>query len=61
MQSGEQDISCTISCETNQQEGERITIIIIIIIIPLFTLRSIYSTYTIGAEQMIETNNSNQT
>ena len=60
MQSGEQDISCTISCETNQQEGERITIIIIIII-PLFTLGSIYSTYTIGAQQMIETNNSNQT
>ena len=29
MQSSERDISCTISqCETNQQEAERITIII---------------------------------
>ena len=34
---------------------------IIIIIIPLFILGSIYSTYTIGAEQMIERNHSNQT
>ena len=33
----------------------------IIIIIPLFILGSIYSTYAIGAEQIIETNNSNQT
>ena len=33
----------------------------IIIIIPLFILGSICNTFTIGAEQMIETNNSNQT
>ena len=59
--SNEQDISCTISSETNQYEGERITIIIIIIIIPLFILGRIYSSYAIGAEQMIKTNNSNQT
>ena len=58
--SSEQDISCTISCETNQQEGERITIITIIII-PLFIIGSVYSTYAIGSEQMIETNNSNKT
>ena len=32
---------------------------IIIIIIPLFTLGSIYSTYASGAEQITETNNSN--
>ena len=31
----------------------------IIIIIPLFTLGSVYSTYAIGAEQMAETNHSN--
>ena len=31
------------------------------IIISLFTLGSIYSTYDSGAEQMTETNNSNQT
>ena len=31
------------------------------IIIPLFTLSSIYSTYASKAEQMTETNNSNQT
>ena len=60
MQSSEQDISCTISCKINQQEGERITVIIIIII-PIFILGSINSTYSIGAEQMIKTNNSNQT
>ena len=36
-------------------------IIIIIIIIPLFTLGSVYSTNTSGAEQMPEANNSNQT
>ena len=29
--------------------------------IPVFTLGSIYSTYASGAEQMTETNNSNQT
>ena len=34
---------------------------LIIIIIPLFIVGSIYSTYAIGAEQMIQTNNSNQT
>ena len=34
---------------------------IIIIIIPLFTLGSINSTYASGTEQMPETNNSNQT
>ena len=38
-----------------------IIIIIIIIIIPLFTLGSIYSPYASGAEQMLETNNSNWT
>ena len=38
-----------------------IIIIIIIIKIPVFTLGSIYSTYASGAEQMTETNNSNQT
>ena len=58
--SSEQEISCTISCESNQWQGERI-IIKIIIIIPLFILGNIYSTYAIGAEQMIKTNNSNQT
>ena len=31
------------------------------VIIPLFTLGSIYSTNASGAEQMSETNNSNQT
>ena len=31
----------------------------VIIIIPLFTLGSVYSTYAIGAEQMAETNHSN--
>ena len=36
-------------------------LIIIIIIIPLFTLGSIYSTNASGAEQMPGTNNSNQT
>ena len=36
-------------------------IMIIIIIIPLFTLGSIYSTNASGAEQMPEINNSNQT
>ena len=41
---------------------EKITItIIIIIIIPLFTLGSIYSTNASGTEQMLKTNNSNQT
>ena len=34
--------------------------IIIIIIIPVFTFGSIYSTYASGAEQMTETNDSNQ-
>ena len=34
---------------------------IMIIIIPLFTLSSIDSTYVSGAEQMTETSNSNQT
>ena len=34
-------------------------VIIIIIIIPLFTLGSIYSTNASAAEQMPETNNSN--
>ena len=38
-----------------------IIIIIIITIILLFTLGSIYSTNASGAEQMPETNNSNQT
>ena len=38
--------------------GEEL-IIIIIIIIPLFTLGSIYSTNASGAEQIAETNNSN--
>ena len=33
----------------------------IIIIIPSLTRGSIYSTYVSGAEQMTETNNSNQT
>ena len=32
-----------------------------IIILSLFTLGSIYSTYASGVEQMTETNNSNQT
>ena len=36
-------------------------VIIIIIIIPLFTLGSIYSTNASAAEQMLETNNSNCT
>ena len=36
-------------------------IIIIIIILLLFTLDSIYSTNTTGAERMPETNNLNQT
>jgi len=34
-------------------------IIIIIIIIPVFTLGSIYSTYASGVKQITETNNSN--
>ena len=54
-QSSDQDISCTTSWKTNQQEGERITIMIIIIIL-LFILGSIYSTCAILAEQMIESN-----
>ena len=33
---------------------------LIIIIIPLFILGSIYSTYAIGAEQKTETSNSNK-
>ena len=36
-------------------------LVLIIIIIPLFTLGSVYSTNASGAEQMPETNNSNQT
>ena len=54
-QSSDQDISCTTSWKTNQQEGEYITMMIIIII-PLFILGSIYSTCAILAEQMIESN-----
>ena len=34
---------------------------IIIIIIPLFTFGSIYNTYAIGAEQVMERNHLNQT
>ena len=56
-------------CDKNLLHYRRLiitTIIIIIItttttIIPLFTLRSIYSTNVSGAEQMPETNNSNWT
>ena len=36
-------------------------LLIIIIIIPVFAIGSIYSTNAGGAEQMPETNNSNQT
>ena len=36
-------------------------IIIMIMIIPLFTLGSVYGTYASGAEQMSERNDLNQT
>ena len=36
-------------------------LVLLVIIIPLFALGSIYSTNVSGAEQMRETNNSNQT
>ena len=34
-------------------------LLLLLLLIPLFTLRSIYSTKASGAEQMPETNNSN--
>ena len=51
-------------CDKNLLKYRRLIIIIIVIIIiitiiPLFTLRSVYSTNVSGAEQMPETNNSN--
>ena len=49
-----------VECVTSNCMGRAVRqlIIIIIIIIPLFTLGSIYSTNVSGAEQMPETNNS---